>query len=165
MDNEKIIKNVTASFAMKGLKTTKEDEERGRKILNGEIDIKDAIAEIKKKYESDRNNTGENMSANQKSHPYSIDEIIHLPIDYKGMVKYARSVGKSVPDLSDSEKEKFMNGHTMQELKDQLGVTGTLKFLSQFDGGGSGDYTEEKYNKEDKTLMKDEIIDMVRSTR
>ena len=30
-------------------------------------------------------------------------------------------------------------------LKDALGVVGTIRFLEQFDGGGSGDYTEEKY--------------------
>ena len=30
-------------------------------------------------------------------------------------------------------------------LKDTLGVTGTIRFLEQFDHGGSGDYTAEKY--------------------
>lgn len=28
-------------------------------------------------------------------------------------------------------------------LKDTLGVTGTIRFLEQFDHGGSGDYTAE----------------------
>ena len=30
-------------------------------------------------------------------------------------------------------------------LKDALGVTATIRFLEQFDKGGSDDYTEEKY--------------------
>ena len=30
-------------------------------------------------------------------------------------------------------------------LKDALGVTATIRFLEQFDQGGSGDYTAEKY--------------------
>lgn len=30
-------------------------------------------------------------------------------------------------------------------LKKALGVTGTIKFLEQFDRGGYGDYTAEKY--------------------
>lgn len=45
-------------------------------------------------------------------------------------------------------------------LKNALGVTGTLKFLEQFDNGGSGDYTKEKYEKEDVRLTKDEILKM-----
>lgn len=31
-------------------------------------------------------------------------------------------------------------------LKDALGITGAVRFLEQFDGGGSGDYTAEKYS-------------------
>ena len=48
-----IIKNVKASFAMEGLQSTKEDEERGLKILRGEANINDVIAEIKAKYAMD----------------------------------------------------------------------------------------------------------------
>lgn len=37
-------------------------------------------------------------------------------------------------------------------LKEALGVTGALKFLEQFDHGGYGDYTAEKYlNEEEPT--------------
>ena len=43
--------------------------------------------------------------------------------------------------LNTSELQK--NG--LDALKNALGVTGTLKFLEQFDHGGSGDYTAEKY--------------------
>lgn len=45
-------------------------------------------------------------------------------------------------------------------LKDALGVTGTLRFLEQFDNGGNGDYTKEKYNDEDLKLSKEEILEM-----
>ena len=50
MTDLQIIKNVRASFMMEGMKSTKEDEERGLKILRGEVDINDVIAEIKAKY-------------------------------------------------------------------------------------------------------------------
>lgn len=33
----------------------------------------------------------------------------------------------------------------LNALKEALGVTGALKFLEQFDQGGQGDYTAEKY--------------------
>lgn len=42
-----------------------------------------------------------------------------------------------------SHTEIQKNG--LAALKDSLGVTGTIRFLEQFDHGGSGDYTEEKY--------------------
>lgn len=36
----------------------------------------------------------------------------------------------------------------LNALKKALGVTGTLKFLEQFDNGGSGDFTAQKYENE-----------------
>jgi len=45
-------------------------------------------------------------------------------------------------------------------LKNALGVTGTLKFLEQFDNGGSGDYTAEKYEHEETELSDAEIRKM-----
>ena len=41
-----------------------------------------------------------------------------------------------------------------------LGVTGTLKFLEQFDNGGSGDYTAEKYEHEETKSSDAEIREM-----
>lgn len=38
----------------------------------------------------------------------------------------------------------------LNALNDALGITGTLKFLEQFDDGGSGDYTAEKYEGEEQ---------------
>ena len=49
----------------------------------------------------------------------------------------------------------------IQTLKEQLGVTGTLEFLKHFDNGGQGDYTKEKYEKEDIELTDEEILDML----
>ena len=37
----------------------------------------------------------------------------------------------------------------LSALKNALGVVGTLKFLEQFDHGGQGDYTAEKYEKKE----------------
>lgn len=45
-------------------------------------------------------------------------------------------------------------------LKTALGVTGTLKFLKQFDNGGSGDYTAEKYEHEETKSSDAEIREM-----
>ena len=45
-------------------------------------------------------------------------------------------------------------------LKTALGVTGTLKFLEQFDNGGSGDYTAEKYEHEETKSSDAEIREM-----
>ena len=45
-------------------------------------------------------------------------------------------------------------------LKTALGVTGTLKFLEQFDNGGSGDYTAEKYKLEETEPSDAEIRKM-----
>ena len=48
----------------------------------------------------------------------------------------------------------------LEALKNALGVTGTLKFLEQFDRGGSGDYTAEKYRREEDPLSDEEIRKM-----
>ena len=50
MTDTQIMKNVQASFMMEGLEATKEDNERGMKILRGEVKINDVIDEIKNKY-------------------------------------------------------------------------------------------------------------------
>ena len=47
-------------------------------------------------------------------------------------------------------------------LKEALGVTGTLKFLEQFDNGGYGDYTAEKYQGGDAEPTDEEIRRMFR---
>ena len=48
----------------------------------------------------------------------------------------------------------------IEALKSKLGVTGTLKFLEQFDNGGSGDYTKEKYEIDDEKMSKEEMLNM-----
>ena len=45
-------------------------------------------------------------------------------------------------------------------LKSALGVTGTLKFLEQFDNGGSGVETDEKYKHEETAPSAAEIRTM-----
>ena len=37
----------------------------------------------------------------------------------------------------------------LNDLVESLGVTGMLRFLEQFDYGGNGDYTAEKYGKDE----------------
>lgn len=48
----------------------------------------------------------------------------------------------------------------LNALKESLGVTGMLRFLEQFDQGGSGDYTAEKYEKEETEPSDEEIRKM-----
>ncbi len=48
----------------------------------------------------------------------------------------------------------------LNALKESLGVTGMLRFLEQFDHGGSGDYTAEKYIKEEIEPSDEEIRKM-----
>lgn len=48
----------------------------------------------------------------------------------------------------------------MNVLKEHLGVVNTIRFLEQFDNGGTGDYTKEKYYSPDEELTKDELLDL-----
>ena len=48
----------------------------------------------------------------------------------------------------------------MEALRESLGVTGAIKFLEQFDKGGSGDYTAEKYLNEEPEPSDGEIRKM-----
>lgn len=48
----------------------------------------------------------------------------------------------------------------IQALKNELGVVDTIRFLEQFDNGGYGDYTKEKYLKEEKDLTIEEILNL-----
>lgn len=54
-----------------------------------------------------------------------------------------------------SNNEIQTNG--LNALKEALGVTGTLKFLEQFDQGGYGDYTAEKYLNDEPEPTDEEI--------
>ena len=52
--------------------------------------------------------------------PYSPDEIPKVRIDLKGLSSYAKRIGKTVPELSDEEKQPFVVGLEVQELKRQM---------------------------------------------
>ncbi len=64
-----------------------------------------------------------------------------------------------------STKLNVLNNAEIQKngiiaLKEALGVTGAIKFLEQFDHGGYGDYTAEKYLNEEPEPTDEEIRKM-----
>lgn len=50
---------------------------------------------------------------------YSVDEVPHFDIDFKGLIKYAKSIGKTVPELSDPEKNIFITGATVDDVREK----------------------------------------------
>ena len=80
---------------------------------------------------------------------------------HKGINWYAKQILKNMDKVKIdgmSEKQLFKEG--LQALEERLGVVGTIRFLQLFDNGGNGDYTKEKYEKEDVTT-KEEIAKLL----
>lgn len=48
---------------------------------------------------------------------YMINEIPAVKIDYRGLIAYAKSMNKTVPELSDTEKNQFISDSSMQEIR------------------------------------------------
>lgn len=49
--------------------------------------------------------------------PIMPSQIPHVRIDCRGLIQYADAAGKTVMELSDEEKDKFISGSTMRELR------------------------------------------------
>lgn len=75
---------------------------------------------------------------------------------------YVKNDKKPTSVKMDVMPESQIQAIGIEALKSKLGVTGTLKFLEQFDNGGSGDYTKEKYEIEDEKMSKEEMHNMLK---
>ena len=63
------------------------------------------------------------MSGQRKAsepRPYMLNEIPTVKIDYRGLIAYAKSINKTVPELSDAEKNRFIFGSSMQEIRKMM---------------------------------------------
>lgn len=52
--------------------------------------------------------------------PYMANEIPTINIDYRGLIAYAKSKNKTVPELSDAEKNPFIFDSSMQEIRKMM---------------------------------------------
>lgn len=52
-----------------------------------------------------------------KFRTYKANEIPQVNIDYRGLVDYARSVGREICELSDKEKERFIVDLSMEDVR------------------------------------------------
>lgn len=52
--------------------------------------------------------------------PYMVSEIPEVKIDYRGLITYAKSINKTVPELSEAEKNQFISDSSIQEIRKMM---------------------------------------------
>ena len=63
------------------------------------------------------------MSGQRKAsepRPYMVSEIPAVKIDYRGLIAYAKSINKTVPELSDAEKNRFISDSSIQDIRKMM---------------------------------------------
>lgn len=74
-------------------------------------------------------------------------------LGHKGFNWIAKQILKKMDGVNINykpEKQLIEEGLRLQALEEKLGIVETMRFLQQFDNGGNGDYTKEKYEKGDE---------------
>ena len=56
----------------------------------------------------------------QRKEPEPRPYMAEVKIDYRGLITYAKSINKTVPELSEAEKNQFISDSSIQEIRKMM---------------------------------------------